>query len=139
MDKDKRDVAEKLATADLETVMVNPKEFGCPTFQEFASNPDKWRRPTNELMGAIAGSSQALKRLKEHRYYFEGIPCKSLEDAERIAREEGVHASELPADCVQVGLEKISGGQFRAHVNIHRPGWTSGEKGFHESVDQPAQ
>lgn len=140
MDKtEKRDIAERLATADLGEIIRNPRDFGAPTWEEFKANPEKWRRPAHELLARVDSGTKTLRKLKEHWYYFEDHRCTSIEDVERVAREEGVDLSTLPDNCVKIGLEQLAGGQFRAHCKFHRPGWVPGEKGIHETVDGPAQ
>lgn len=135
IDRDRRDFAEKMANASIEELTLDPTQYGLPTFQEFAANPDKWRTPVGELMGKIDEGATVLKHLKEHRYYFEGIAAKSLADVQRIAADFGVIVDNLSPNCVKIGLEKVSGGKFIAHCTFHREGWQPGEKGIHESVD----
>lgn len=119
-DTEQRDVVERLASADAVDIIEDPRKFGLPTFEEFSRNPEKWRRPPDEILRSADKGSSILRKLKEHRYYFEKIPCKSLEHVETVAKNEGVDTTTMQ---LKVGLESIGAGQFRAHCMFHRPGW----------------
>lgn len=74
-------------------------KLGFPTFDEFKKNPDKWRKATDELFKSCDASMQLAQirgRMKTQKYswrdkYF----CESLEQLERIAKEEGYSAEDL--------------------------------------------
>lgn len=70
---------------------------GFPTFDEFRKYPDKWRKGTDELFKSIDESSITFRKLiKDTKYYWKDqILCKSLEQVERIAREEGFKIQDL--------------------------------------------
>ena len=122
MGSDDRDVVDRLATASSDDLLRDPRSFGMPTLQEFMASPDKYRKSADQLLRAADQGSKTLKDLKEHRYYFEGIACgSSLEEVERVARNEGVAIDTLE---MRTGLEKIGAGKFRAHVFFHRKGWS---------------
>lgn len=113
-------ITERLASATTDDLIADPKSFGMPTFAEFASNPDKYRKPVDELLRIADKGSAILSKLKEHRYYFEGYPCANLEEVERVAKNEGVTPDQFK---MKTGLESVGAGQFRAHVFFHREGW----------------
>lgn len=133
--KEQLDITERLATSDVVDILEDPTSFGMPTFKQFCANPDKWRRPADEILRSVDLGSTTLKSLRKHAYYFEAYPCKSLEEVERIAAAEGVLAEQLQ---LKVGLETLGDG-YKAHCHFYRPGWTGLiTGGLHETIDGPA-
>lgn len=64
---------------------------GFPTFEEFSKNPDKYRDTLDNVMERIDnGPKQYRTNLEKTVYYFETYKCDSLEQAQRIASEEGL-------------------------------------------------
>lgn len=68
-----------------------------PTFDEFRKNPDKWRERPEEILEAVDSSSHTFRDVIKRQVYFwrDTHECKSLEQVERIAREEGYDLSGL--------------------------------------------
>lgn len=72
-------------------------KFGFPTFDEFRKNPDKYRRKKDELLECADGSSITdRKRIKQTTYMWkDSIKLTSLEQVERVAKEEGFTLHDL--------------------------------------------
>lgn len=79
----------ELTIEDLER---DPHKFGLPTFEEFSKNPEKWRKVPDELFALVdVGSTNGLKNLVvAHEYEVSGYKCKTLEEVERVALNEGM-------------------------------------------------
>jgi hypothetical protein len=74
---------------------------GFPTFDEFKKNPDKWRRDKEEMFVAIDRGS-SVKTDKKQIYYWKDLyRCSSLEQAQRIALDEGYTASDLQEEPIR--------------------------------------
>lgn len=77
-----------------EDIMANPHEYGIPSFAEFARNPAKWRARADEAFASIEKGSEMLgKVVRKHTYKFKKgtkeWTCKSLEEVQRVAENEG--------------------------------------------------
>lgn len=99
---------------------------GFPTFDEFRKYPDKWRKGTDDLFKSIDESSVAFRKLiKDTKYYWKDqIQCKSLEQVERIAREEGFAISDLemcPKKFAVGGMNESAGIEMVIQI------WPKGE------------
>jgi hypothetical protein len=70
---------------------------GFPTFDEFRKNPDKWRMREDELFASADASTQTFKQaLQTQKYQWKDeYLCDSLEQVERIAKDEGFKISDL--------------------------------------------
>lgn len=80
----------------VEDVLANPHKYGFPTIQEFAANPDKYRESLSKRLARVDQSSAVFKNsLERQTYKIAGFKVKTLEEVERIAREEGINL----ADC----------------------------------------
>jgi hypothetical protein len=90
---------------------------GFPTFDEFRKNPDKWRRKNDDLLESADQSSIAFrKNIQKTKYMWKNsFECKSLEQIERIAKEEGYKIHDL-AMCPQ--KKAISGSNEQAGVEV---------------------
>lgn len=68
-----------------------------PTFDEFRKNPNKWRERPEEIFEAADKSSLSLRDSLKRQVYFwrDTHQCESLEQVERIAREEGYGPQDL--------------------------------------------
>lgn len=64
---------------------------GFPTFEEFKKNPDKWRPRSEEILESADRSSISYRaRLGKQSYMWKDqIECKTLEQLQRICKEEG--------------------------------------------------
>jgi hypothetical protein len=75
-------------------------EMDLPTFDEFKRNRDFYMKKfygTEEdtLAWADAGSTMLKEYVQRHVYEIEGYRCKSLEEVERIARQQGIALKDL--------------------------------------------
>lgn len=76
-------------TADsIDDFMENPTKFGMPTFEEFVRNKEKYLGRYDEELEGIERGDHNLQC--KQRYFMHGVELDSLEQAERIAREEGL-------------------------------------------------
>lgn len=81
----------------LEDMLNNPKAYGLPTYEEFAANPEKWRKARESVFEMVdIGSTNGLKNyVVKHEYEILGYKCKTLEEVQRIADNEGLEVSKL--------------------------------------------
>lgn len=92
-----------LHNASYEDVLLNPKKYGIPTFEEYAKNPELMRGRMDRTLAAMEAGSSILRQVKKHRY---GVFtragrlfwCKSLARAQELATNEG-------ADIMQIASE----------------------------------
>lgn len=88
---------------------IDPTKLGMPSFDEFAKNPEKYMgREDDRLSEADVGASQVKHLVKRHIYEIEGYRCKTLEEVERVARNQGIPIRELDyrPSMVQAGAGK---------------------------------
>jgi hypothetical protein len=111
---------------------------GFPTFDEFKKNPDNWRRGYDDLFKSADESSVVFrKNIKETKYMWKDqFECSSIEQVERIARDEGFVPNDLEM-CPK--KTAISGMNENAGVSVIIQFWPKGEfrkrggKVFHEA------
>lgn len=73
----------------LEEIQNNPGKFGAPTFEEFKRNRSKYLGKKDDTFGIIDHGSRNLRRaVNKHIYEIEGYQCKTLEEVERVAKEQ---------------------------------------------------
>lgn len=69
----------------------NPHDFGIPTFEEFRKNKEKWLGRDDDTLACVSkGGEGANRDTHRHIYEIEGYRCKTLEEVERVAREQGI-------------------------------------------------
>ena len=68
-----------------------------PTFDEFKKNPDKWRLRPEEIFESIDASSVSMRKaVQGQKYFWKNLyECNSLEQLDRIAKEEGFSPDQL--------------------------------------------
>ena len=87
---------EKIAEAqDTGEIFDDPTSFGMPTFDEFCRNREKYMGRDDDRLREVDRGSQTMKRVKRHVYEIEGYRCKSLEEVERVALNQGIKLREL--------------------------------------------
>jgi hypothetical protein len=71
-------------------------KWGAPSFEEFCRNRDQYLGTEDEDFAAVdAGSSTLKRQVKKHIYEIEGYRCKTLEEVERVARNQGIPIRDL--------------------------------------------
>lgn len=104
------------SATNMDEIFENPNKFGVPTFEQFSKNPDKYRRPVEGLFETADKGSTVLKGLiKEHVYEIMGYRTKSLEEVQRIMRNEGANPDDYE---MRPELERLTAGKLRAIVRI---------------------
>lgn len=102
-DENKHDVV-------MEDLLNNPKAYGLPTFEEFSKNPERWRKAAEDIFSQVdIGSVLGLKnRVANHTYEVSGYKCKTLEECERIALNEGWDLKQLEVcpEIIPLGGDK---------------------------------
>jgi hypothetical protein len=99
---------------------------GCPTFQQFAANPDRYRARADEIFESADKGSVLLKNsIERHIYYFEHYRVEKLEHVERIISDEGLD----PRTDVEMKIDLQEGtmnGKYICHVRYTRKSrlWT---------------
>ena len=96
------------------------KGTGFPSFQEYCRNPGRWKKPSGEMFGKIDEGGHSLRHLLVPGWSYEilGRRCKTLEEVEKIAINEGYNIDHLDA---KPQLEKVPGGsgsqqKYRVHI-----------------------
>lgn len=104
----------------VDDVLANPGKFGVPTFEEFSKNPAKYRDSVQARLGRIDKSSVTLNGLIEKQTYkVAGYECKTLEEAERIAKNEGIDLMRCKL-CPQI-VQGSMAGKYRIIVELKMP------------------
>jgi hypothetical protein len=89
---------------DVGDILSNPHALGMPTFQEFARNPEyyrrKWRKPEDELLRAADEGRCELTNLRSQKHRIKTrsgqiYDCASIEKVESIAKAEGMRIKDL--------------------------------------------
>lgn len=72
------------------------KELGAPSFEDFKKNREKWVGKDDDNLGQVDAGSQNINRyVQRHVYEIEGYRCETLEEVERVARNQGIPVREL--------------------------------------------
>ncbi len=87
---------EKHLTATLDDIVSDPHKYGAPTFAEFAKNPDKWRSSNSNMLDSVDAGSILLRQiLNKQIYEIDGYRCNSLEEVERVAKDQGIDLNNI--------------------------------------------
>lgn len=100
----------------IDDLLNDPKKFGLPTFEEFAKNPDQWRKAADEALCLAEKGSQleGLRKLVVKKtYQVAGYKCDTLEEAERVALNEGW---DLRMMDMQPHIVPLGGGKCNIHI-----------------------
>lgn len=77
-------------------LIKNPEKYGFCSFAEFRKNKEKWKFSAERIFEAVQAAGVAhKKRLKKLRYEVNGHRAETLEQVQRIAREEGMDMNTL--------------------------------------------
>lgn len=109
LSQEQRQRVERESNMDFDKVMADPKKYGMPTFAEFAKNPAQWKLAKDHLFSAISNGSKTMSQfIEDQEYEFMGYKSKSLEEMERIVKNEGyeLHDLEMKPRFVDVGNVK---------------------------------
>jgi len=111
---------------DLELAIDCLIKRGFPTFDEFCKNPDKYRIAKEELFKSVDSSSQVFRnQIKGQKYIWKGdYPCASLEQVERIAKDEGFTIDQLE---MRPGVRPINGTDPNGPMEILIQFWPKDE------------
>lgn len=108
---------------DFAEILANPHKFGAPTFEEFCTAPDKYRRAMEQVMVAPDMGTSAFPQLvKTQRYFFRDAAgkahkCKTLDAVHKVAQSEGVTLDQLDYDPQVV---PTGDGKCEIHVTFFR-------------------
>lgn len=86
---------------DPNDMMINPKKFGLPTFEEFKKNPSKYKLSDTHWLDVADKGQTLLKNVREHHYKIKsrtGIiySCgSSIDKLAYIAGQEGYSLKQL--------------------------------------------
>lgn len=95
-----------------------------PRFEEFSKNPDKWRINEEDIFISLAQLEVFFKsRVKSVTYYWRGkYKCKSIEELQRITRNEGYRGSDLdyqPVVMPTYGTSNLYDSKVDVRVDIY--------------------
>lgn len=89
-------MSKKLFPETVDDILADPSQYGLPTFEQFAKNPEAYIGKEDEKLAfADAGSTILKNYVQRHIYEIDGYPCKSLVEVERIAKSQGYNLREL--------------------------------------------
>lgn len=93
---------------------------GFPTFDQFRKNPDKWRQRADELFESIDNSSMTFKKqIAKQKYMWRDThECTSLEQVQRICKEEGYSPLDLEMEPRVVPLDGTQQ-NGRVEITVH--------------------
>jgi hypothetical protein len=81
---------------NIDDILEKPSRFGLPTFEEFKKNPEKYLGRDDEALASVDEAGFMLKNiLKRVKFEIEGYRCKTLEEVERVAKNQGIPLKEL--------------------------------------------
>lgn len=102
---------------NIEDLLNDPHAFGVPTFEEFAKNPEAWRKASDEILKIVdASSATGLKNLVvKQTYEVAGYKCKTLEEVERVAKNEGWDMLKM---SIEPQIIPETGGKCTIHVKF---------------------
>lgn len=96
--------------------MADPKAYGMPTFDEFCKSPDSFRLRPDHVLASVDNGAENLKHLiKTQKYEIDGVKCRTLEEVERVARNEGIDLGKLK---MKPELEKTTAGKLEVIVRF---------------------
>jgi hypothetical protein len=107
----------EIETNDMDDIMQDPHKYGAPTFEEFKRNPDKWRVANDQILQSVTGGSSTISNIKAQHYEIAGYKCKSLEEVERVARDEGISLKDLD---MYPQLDKTTGGKLEVFIKFEK-------------------
>jgi hypothetical protein len=80
----------------LEDLFDNPAKYGAPSFTEFSKQKEKYMGSESEAFEQVDKGSLIFKKgLRKFRFEILGYRCKTLEEVERICREQGINIRAL--------------------------------------------
>lgn len=99
------------------------KNAGFPTFGEFSQNPDKWRQNKSEIFDTISDHNTFFKeRVANMMFMWRGkYKCKTLEDVERCAHNEGLTGMDLEMEPIAEpmdGTSNLYNSRIKVTVNV---------------------
>jgi hypothetical protein len=75
----------------IDDVYENPADYGAPTFEEFKRNREKYMGRDDDALASVSAGGEVSNRFtQKHVYEIEGYRCKTLEEVERIASQQGI-------------------------------------------------
>jgi len=118
----------------IEDLLNNPKAYGLPTLEEFAANPEKWRKAADQVLKSVdIGSTTGLKNMVvKQTYEVAGYKCSTLEEVERVALNEGWSLKNLE---IKPNLIPLGGGKCDVHI-VFTPGKRHTEQMIEQAVSQ---
>jgi hypothetical protein len=97
-------MSEELTIDDL---LQDPKSFGAPTFEEYAKNPERWRKAADDIFAQVdLGSVLGLNKVVEkYRFKILNYKCDTLEEVEKVCKNEGwdIRKLEIHPEIVPLG------------------------------------
>ncbi len=107
---------------EMEDVMMDPKRYGVPTFAEFCKNPDKWRKAEDLLFASISNGGDLVRSfIKDMEFEFMGYKTKSLEEIERIAKNEGYNIADLTMKPHFMDVGNLEAGKLLVKLEVKKP------------------
>lgn len=83
-------------TWTVEDALANPHLYGIPSFDEYCRNREKFVGKDDDVLSSVDQGGVLLKnRTKKIKYQIAGHRCDTLEEIERIAKNEGIAIKDL--------------------------------------------
>lgn len=109
----------------MEKILADPESVGMPSFQTYVKNRDQARRQQlQELFVSIDKGCTHLPRIKKYRFYVGLYEAKSLEQADRIASDEGIDICEIKDGQYPYHAEVVDRGGLYGEISIRFFGHT---------------
>ena len=87
---------EALNDAAIQDMMSDPSKYGAPTFEQFKANRDRYIAREDHLFQQVERGSEMLKsRIKKYKFEVFNYRCKTLEEAEKVIRNNGFKLSDM--------------------------------------------
>ena len=87
---------EALQEAAIQDMVHTPSKFGAPTFEQFKANRDHYVGREDDIMTKVDRGSELLKsRIKKYKFEVFNYRCKTLEEAEKVIRNNGFKLSDM--------------------------------------------
>lgn len=84
-------------------IFENPKKYGCPTFEEYKRNREKYLGHYDMLGYIDKGSANLAKYVQKHKYEIEGYRFDKLEQVEAFAKDWNIPLQDFTAECIPQG------------------------------------
>jgi len=103
----------------MKDIVEDPKKYGAPSFEDFCKDPDSYTKALDDVLAATDDSLKSHRQLlRRQKYFYEGYECRTLEEVEKCALNDGINTKE-DLDCLPQWVDVV-GGEFDLYVKFQR-------------------